>query len=170
MNLRKILPFESYTITTKLTPAQINEKLIGCVRINGARPPNNTTKEFRGTVHPFHFKIERILTYRNSFQPVIQGQVYQGLNESTIHVTMRPFIGVIVFMCFWLGTVGIVCSFILITALMRWKELLQHGFSPMMLIPFVLFIFGSLLCVVPFKMEAKNSKAFLENLFKDYSF
>ncbi len=170
MNLRKILPFENYTITTKLSVAQINERLIGCVRIHGTSASQNTIKEFRGTVHPYYFKIERIITYRNSFQPVIQGRVSQWLGESTIKITMRPVIGVIVFMCLWMGIIGIVCLCILIAALLRWKELLQHGFSLMLLIPFAMFIFGSLLFVLPFKWEAKNSKAFLENLFKDYSF
>jgi hypothetical protein len=77
---------------------------------------------------------------------------------------MRLFIFVLAFITFWLGTVGLVCIGIIIAGLFKFKQILQTGFSPMILIPFGMFAFVYLMTILTFKYESKISTQFLLNL------
>lgn len=67
-------------------------------------------------------------------------------------------------MSLWLGIVGLVCLALLFVGLLQVKHILMNGFSPMFLIPFVMFAFGILLTIFGFKSESKKAKEFLTEL------
>jgi hypothetical protein len=59
--------------------------------------------EFEGTVDGDRFRATRMIGYRNSFLPVIHGQVRTRGSGSVITLTMRLHIFVMIFMTIWLG-------------------------------------------------------------------
>ena len=108
--------------------------------------------------------MSRNINYRNSFLPLITGQVTTFLGQTQVNIKMRPVTIVLIFISFWLGVVGLVCLGILLIGLLKFRQILQEGFSPMLFIPFAMFAFGCLLTHFAFKGESKNSKEFLARL------
>jgi hypothetical protein len=167
MTLRFFLPFDNFKLQTKLTVAEVQSRLSNSIepKKNFRFSFNNKrTKPYEGEVIGTSFKINRIINYRNSFLPVIIGEISSRLDKTEISVRMRPVIAVLIFMSFWLGVVGLVCLGILIAAIAQFIQLLQHGFSPMILIPFIMFAFGYTLITFGYRIEAQKSKDFLKTL------
>jgi hypothetical protein len=52
----------------------------------------------------------------------------------------------------------------IIAGFSHYKQIMQHGFSPAVLGPFGMFVFGVLLTILPFKYESKKSIQFLSGL------
>jgi hypothetical protein len=77
---------------------------------------------------------------------------------------MRPAIIVLIFISSWLGIIGLMCIGALLTELLQLRQILQNGFSSMLLIPFGMFVFGCLFTYFAFKGDSKNSKKFLARL------
>lgn len=125
---------------------------------------NGSVKPYQGQITSSTFKMSRIINYKNSFLPQITGEVTSYLGETHISIKMRPVTFVLIFMSFWLGTAGLVCLGILLAGLSQLPQLFREGFSPFLLVPFVMFAFGSVLSIFAFKTETKKSKAFLEEL------
>ncbi len=157
-----ILPFEKLTIHTDLTPEQIKEKLEQFVEPyqmfrNTFKQPN---KPYNGKIQETSFRITRNINYRNSFLPVIKGKIMPNDygKGSQINITMSLHSFVIVFMTFWLfmvGGGGISLLFLMISS----GKFMLEG-----LIPVGMFIFGCLLTIIPFKIEANIAKKFLQEL------
>ena len=83
------------------------------------------------------------------------------------NIKMQPLISVLIFMSVWLDIVGIVCLWMIITAFIHIREIgqiFEGGFSPIIFVPFVMFIVGSLFTYFGFKFESKKSKEFLADL------
>lgn len=83
-----------------------------------------------------------------------------------VMITMRPAAFILVFMAFWLGMTGLVCIGIIVAGIAQFRQILHNGFSPAVIIPFVMFAFGSGLTFFAFKAESKVSKEFLADLLK----
>jgi hypothetical protein len=168
MNLQKILPFEDYVLASQLTVAEVYKYLAENIEPKRAFRfsvfSRTATKPYEGEISGNIFTISRIISYRNSFLPVITGNVSSLAGETQIHIKMKPVILVIIFMSFWLGVLGLVCIGMFLTGLLQFKEILRSGFSPMNLIPFGMFGFGWALIYFGFKAESKKSKAFLATL------
>ncbi|ACU59576.1 hypothetical protein [Chitinophaga pinensis] len=168
MNIKKYLPFENYVLTTRLPVMEVIKRLHNNIEISRglqlSHLNNSSGKPYTGEITSSTFKMSRIINYRNSFLPQITGEITSFLDETQIIIKMQPVTFVLIFMSFWLGTVGLACLGILLTGLSQLPLLFSEGFSPFVLIPFVMFVFGCLLCTLAFKTEAKKSKAFLEQL------
>lgn len=61
----------------------------------------DNAKYFEGTVNADGFHVRRIISYRNSFLPVIDGTIRGGASGSRIAVQMRMFVFVYVFGAIW---------------------------------------------------------------------
>lgn len=170
MNLKRILPYENYTIVTHLTPEEIVEKLIVNVQpkreIVFSFKPVQITKPYEGEVYKNGFKINRCIDYRNSFLPEISGNFSSFLGKTEVNISMRLFTLVKVFAILWLSVVGIVCIGIILSYIFLANNLSKIQFSPAILVPFGMFIFGCLLFTIPFKIESKKAKEFLNKLFE----
>lgn len=157
----KFLPYENYYLTTKLTPSQVTFTLkdnIIAPSQNIFRFNTNTAKPYEGYLEGNRFEISRIINYRNSFLPIINGQINSYGNGSRIHVKMRMHAFVSALMFVWLGFVTLLGSGI-INLLLREKRFYTDGFFILFM-----FLFGYGLTVGGFKYESAKSKKFLAYL------
>ncbi|MCT7970878.1 hypothetical protein [Laspinema olomoucense] len=148
-------------MTTYLSPHEVQEKLIAVVEpppqwvpVRWKRPE----KPYQGQIGEHSFKISRIISYRNSFLPQIEGRIHAQAKGSKIEIQMKLHRAVLIFMCVWLGIVG--------QAALMFLAVLFEEFHPLFLMPVGMFIFGLVLPLIGFIPEAKKSKQFLMELFQ----
>ncbi len=167
MNFKLLLPFDNFKLLTRLSATEVQH------RMESITEPRKTfrglfvtqkTKPYQGNVTGNQFEISRIITYRNSFLPLIRGRISTNMGQTEVAIWMRPVLFALIFMGFWLGIVGIICLAMAIEAFRQWEQLLAHGVSPVSLIPFGMFVFGYLLLLLAYKTESRKSKAFLMQL------
>jgi len=168
MILKNFLPFENYVLTTRLSAVEVLKRIAANVQekqgFSFSTFSRNYTKPYTGQIIGTTFTMSRNINYRNSFLPIIKGQITTYLGQKQVNIKMRPVIIVLIFISFWLGIVGLVCIGMLFAGLLQIKQILQNGFSPILFIPFGMFAFGCLLTHFAFKGESKNSKEFLARL------
>lgn len=168
LNLKKYLPFENYVLTTNLSADEVYQRLSDIIEpkktFRLSMFNRNSTKPYEGEISRNSFTISRIISYRNSFLPIIHDDISTLFGQTQIQIKMRPETFVVIFMSLWLGAVGLACIGMLLRGLFQIRQILQTGFSPMLLIPFGMFIFGCLLTILAFKEESKKSKKNLATL------
>jgi hypothetical protein len=168
MILKKFLPFENYVLTTKLSVDEVLNRLSSSIEkkqgFSFSALSRSHTKPYTGQITGTTFTMSRNINYRNSFLPEITGQINTYPGQTQVNIKMRPVIFVLVFISLWLGIVGLVCIGIILAGIFQFRQVLQNGFSPMLFIPFGMFVFGCLLAYFAFKGESKNSKEFLAKL------
>lgn len=155
-----LLPYETLTIRTYLTPDEVVDELDEVV---GPQPPFEflveSDKPYFGKVTDNCFKVRRVtsLFYRNMFRPVIIGKIQPDINGSIVHIKMRLSIPAIVVALFFaniiFGATGIM------DFLMKAQPLSLEIVWPMILIFFGIVIGG-------FKFEALLSRSFFRELFE----
>jgi hypothetical protein len=100
-------PFERLTIETPLTPEEARQRLAEVVEPKRLfRFFSRDHKPYQGDLDGYHFEVTRIIHYRNSFLPVIKGEIRSGLGGSVIDITMQPHLFAIIFMTLWFGVAG----------------------------------------------------------------
>lgn len=103
----RALPYHDFEIVSPLgaqaardaISAQVDSEKV--FRIGWQNRDN--VKYFEGTVGTDGFHLRRIISYRNSFLPVIDGTIQGGASGSRIAVKMRMFVFVYVFGAIWAG-------------------------------------------------------------------
>ena len=169
MTLRSLLPYDKFKLFTRLTVFEVQERLAKNIepkKVFVFSSFSTRSKPYEGEIVGASFKINRIIGYRNSFLPVIRGEISTGMEKTEISIIMRPTLGTIVFMSFWLGIIGIVCLVIITVAVRHAGEAFHQRFSPGGLIPFFLFAFGYGLMTIGYRVEARKSKNFLRTLWE----
>lgn len=162
--IKKLLPFEALVYHSSLTKEALLAHLqneieaeksfgIGFNRISYGKP-------YIGKIYHTQFEIKRAINYRNSFLPIIKGEIKDGISGSKIEVKMGLPDFVKVFMCIWLGIVFLVSLGTLYTLL--FDNALKEG--PFIFIPFVMLFAGVAMAVLGFKTESKKSITDLEEL------
>ncbi|WP_240410171.1 hypothetical protein [Flavisolibacter nicotianae] len=121
-------------------------------------------KPYQGKLVSDSFVISRIISGRNSFLPVIKGNISAYAGRTEISIRMRPVVAVLIFMTFWLGAVGFVCVGIIVSGILQFRQLTIHSFSPVALIPFGMFAFGYGLLILSYRAESHKSKTYLKQL------
>jgi len=111
---------------------------------------------FNGKIFEASFKIQRNINYRNSFLPVLIGEINETDSGTIITIKTRLNLFVIVFLCIWFGGVSLGC---LITPFADFE--IQFRF-----IPYIMLITGILITILPYKYEIKRAKEKLEELLK----
>jgi hypothetical protein len=168
MGFKKFLPVENYTLTTKLTVEEVRKRIADNVEpkksFRFSLISNSYTKPYEGNVTGNSFTISRVINYRNSFLPLINGNISNFVGQTQVKIKMQPVTFVLVFITVWLGVVGLVCLVTVIGIISKYKQIFKDGFSPFLLIPFAMFIFGCLLTYFAFKIESKKSKKFFAAL------
>jgi hypothetical protein len=160
------LPFDNFTITTNLNPEQVSEKLSNVIeppkrfRNSGiwAKPPS---KLYEGKISGYNFRINKIINYRNSFLPIIEGRICPDIIGCQIKIKMQLHMTVMIFMLFWLGNLlPTALSFIV-------AMIADNTINPLMgLAPLGMCLFAYILCMSGFNWEAKNAKKFFYELFQ----
>lgn len=161
MNMR-LLPYDCYDVQTPYTVEEIVSLLQSEVeKRKWLRFSSEGCKAFEGEVSWEGFKISRIINYRNSFLPIIEGRFRQEDRGVTLEIQMRPHALVSAFVCVWFLGVIVGMAAVIIGVIAKQVEL-----SPFLLIPFGLFVFGLLLVYGGFWTEAKKSKALLQDVLR----
>ena len=161
----KWLPYENFYVDTNLKPDAVQSDLETEV---GPDPGFTFTTIFSqrsecyflGSVANGTFRIRRQIYYRNSFLPRITGTIEPYLNGSRVHVKMMPHILVTIFMCMWMGGVGVAC---LVVLFIYTKA---ENFNAVTLVPFGMFLFGYVLFTGGFKFESIKAKTRLAEIFQ----
>jgi hypothetical protein len=127
---------------------------------------------YLGTLDGYKFEIRRIIHYRNSFLPIIKGEIRPDAGGSSIEITMHPHLVAIVLLIGLLAGAGLIFSIIIFGVI--YSALQSHGLSTISLtgllqgcmypIGFLLFVY--LLVTLPFKYESHKSIAFFRELFE----
>lgn len=158
----KIYPKDTFDIDTPLSASGIFSTLESEVEApKRFRWWSSSGKKYQGKFNQTDFKIWRIISYRNSFLPIVEGTITPTTSGSRIAVTMRLHRFVAAFMLFWLGGVSLaLVSFFIATMRGKMAPL------PALLIPLGMLLFGILLTSCSFWWEAKRTKPFLIELFK----
>ena len=123
--------------------------------------PSNIREYFNGTITDDTFRIQRNIQYFNSFLPVIRGRVEPTESGSEIRLKMSIHPLVKAFMAVWFIPLVLVCV----------AMLCQTGNPKQVPLPtqirlWGLLLFGILLAIVPFRIEAKKAQEKLESLFQ----
>jgi hypothetical protein len=159
----RFLPTENIILKTNLKETEIIDRLSNFVEpkktFRFGMLGNEATKPYEGRINDLTFDITRIITYKNSFLPRINGVIHHEYNGTTITVKMRLHSFVVVFIFIWCGGVGLGCIAVLKTLLA------DNKFHPASIIPFGMLIFLYALTMAAFKYESKKSKKDLQTLF-----
>jgi hypothetical protein len=105
----RLIPHERFTISSSHSVDTLRQRLRDNVeptkRFRFRFILSRASKAFEGEVGESSFKIHRIIGYRNSFLPQIEGRFERVLNRTDIHVTFRLHPLVIGFLALWSGIV-----------------------------------------------------------------
>lgn len=157
----KYLPIENITYKTRLKEEEVLKRLADSIepeKIRFGLFDSSATKPYEGQIDGASFRIKRIIRYRNSFLPRISGTIVKDFDGTTINVKMKLHPLVMVFICFWCGSVGL--AGITIMAI----SLRNASYEPASLIPFGMFIFAYGLTMGCFKYESNKSKSDLQTI------
>lgn len=164
MNVRlllKILPYKRLTLFSRLSPPEI-AALFGTqieplkwLRFGAGKTV------FQGEYSGGNIKMRRIITYRNSFLPVITGRMESAEGGSTLRLTMQPALAVSVCMAIWFG-------FVLLFLAIAVVGFLAGHFKQgvMILAPLGMLAFGVALVAGAFWFEARKQQPLLLELFQ----
>src|SRR5437870_3914502 len=84
-----ILPYYQFHIVTGLAPEEAAERLrevIGHPRWSRFLPHS---KPYEGEVVGYHFRVWRIIHYRNNFNPIIEGSISATLRGTCVTIQIR---------------------------------------------------------------------------------
>jgi hypothetical protein len=105
------MPYYRYEWNVQLSPEEVAARIAGITdkprsfweSFRGWSPGKGSKQHFRGTVSHLSFRLQRDIGYRNSFLPIIRGQISSEGRGSRIQMTMylHPFTAV--FMAAWLS-------------------------------------------------------------------
>ncbi len=161
----KFLPYERLKIGTSLSCQEALQRLENVVEPRRFRFLRIGVKPYQGKIEGLRFEVSRIIGYRNSFLPMIKGEIQTGTHDCSICISMRPHVFVLVFMLHWLGGVGLIFLGALAFSII---SLMQTGTADPSLLSFTggLFACGYALFFGGFKVEAIIAKNFFRELFE----
>ena len=167
----RFLPLSRVTLYTENPPDVVVAKLSNLVTTKwfSLKP---LPQPFRGSIQGTHFKVVRVLRWgRNSWQPVVVGDVVRVANGTVVHLRMRLHVFVAAFMVFWFG------GLLLGATMMSWRALTAGFGSPVgdgrqgagvsigLLVIAAMALAGFLMMSLAFWGEVKKAKlAFCEGL------
>lgn len=156
----KYLPYEDITYKTNLSEQEVLTRLSGFVEPKKFGLGRNYIKEYEGSIHNNSFEISRVIQYRNSFLPQINGRIQNGNDGVKIQLTMSLHAFVSFFLIVW-------CSFALIFFIgVSIKAIREKEISVELFLPLCMLLFVYALTMVGFKSESKKSKEYLRRSFE----
>src|SRR5215813_12578721 len=153
MFLSKFIPYEKYVLFTNLTSEQVLKVISEML---GSQ--NYADALYKGGINGNTFKATRHIKGRNSFLPIIRGNISATSNRTEITITMTLPITTVIFLLVWIGVTGVGCLKVLFPSLFN----LTEEDKPIWFLPFLFLLIGYLLTTFSFKSESKKSKEFLE--------
>ncbi|TXI95149.1 MAG: hypothetical protein E6Q35_10200 [Chryseobacterium cucumeris] len=155
----KYLPFERITYKTNLSEKEVLTRLSGFVEPKKFGLGKNYIKEYEGSIYNNSFEISKVIQYRNSFLPQINGKIQNENNGTQIQVTMSLHAFVFFFLIVW-------CSFALIFFIgVSIKTIREKEISVELFLPLGMLLFVYTLTMAGFKSESKQAKEYLRRSF-----
>lgn len=156
----KYLPYEDITYKTNLSEQEVLTRLSGFVEPKKFGLGRNYIKEYEGSIDNNSFEISRVIQYRNSFLPQINGRIQNGNDGVKIQLTMSLHAFVSFFLIVW-------CSFALIFFIgVSIKAIREKEISVELFLPLCMLLFVYALTMVGFKSESKKSKEYFRRSFE----
>ena len=153
-----LLPYKQLVFESSLSKEEVVRRLSLEVASRRWGWFERRTEKFEGAVTEGGFQISRIIRYRNSFLPVIQGRFYPLAKGVRIEVTMRLHMAVLIFSIVWLSIVGV-------GALAFGSQIIATGkIEAGMLIPFGMLLFFYLMVTIGFGVEASKARKQLSGI------
>jgi hypothetical protein len=117
-------------------------------------------KPFRGTVEGREFELVRVIRYRNSFLPVVHGRIEPAGDGSRVHVGMRLYPVVMVFLVLFAGMLGTqVVSALFTTSAVAGAQVRMLQF------PLGMLAFLWVMTIAGFWIEARKQERMLREIF-----
>ncbi|OXA76324.1 hypothetical protein SAMN05444397_10147 [Flavobacterium aquidurense] len=164
--IKKLLPFEKLVYQSTLSKEELINHLQNEIEAEKSFgfgvQKSSYSKPYIGKTNSNRFEIKRVVNYRNSFLPVIKGQIKDGINGAKINVKMGLVDFVKVFMILWLGAVSLGCAGAIYSLFFTDTANSEAGFF--MFIPFAMLLFGLAMVYFGFKTESKKSIKDLEGI------
>lgn len=160
----KLPLYRKITLHTQLTKDQVRQ-----VILENTTPRDNTilgvfnkqpSTKFKGFLYKDYFRIERVITYWNSFIPLISGQLNTLPNGTEVTLTFKPYAFVVVFIIIWTGIL------LFATAITFINGINHDTLTKEALIPIGMLIFGSILFTTLFNSEFDSAKEELIKILK----
>jgi hypothetical protein len=153
------LPFETLVIETSLSKEEVAANLADNIEpaktIRFWIKPDRKT--FEGHLINDEFKITRIISYRNSFLPVINGELQTIDNSTHITMKMRLHVAVIIFMTVWFSGIML----LLVIGLAN-----TNNHNAVLVVPFGMLLFGYALMMGCYLFESSRAKQILTEITK----
>lgn len=165
------LPYETLAIKTQLNNKELIQRITEVTDTTGDYHIFSfltSHKPYRGKIKIDGFEISRWINYRNSFLPIIRGEIAPELSGASIKIIMHPHFIVIIFIFILVsGSIAPILRQMLnaILALQSATSFINE-FSKVQfdLLVFPLFAYG--LTMFGFKIESIKSKKYLKELFE----
>jgi len=108
----KMIIFEKVRFYSPLSREELVTKLatkvrpIPWIKFTGFGMPKHG-KVFEGELAKDGFRLQRIINYKNSFLPKLNGKFVEKVNGTEIIVTIRPDMSVMIFLVLWFAFFGV---------------------------------------------------------------
>lgn len=155
----KYLPYEKYTFETPLSKEEVLRRISENIEKEQTLRLSwdKREKPYEGRINENSFRLKRIIGYKNSFLPILVAKIESRSGKTVLKVKMRLIHFVLGFMIFWM-------SGVLLGLIAFGIKSFTDEFTPAVLIPLGMLLFGYLLTTLPFKYESKRYKSFIEEL------
>ena len=151
----KLIPSDKIEIISPYSKSELEGRLKENIQpkrgieLRLSKPKNQKT--FEGILTQSGFKIQRVITGKNSFLPQIEGTIQEGLNGTKIKIDLTIHRFVVVFMAIWLGLIG----FFLIGTI---YGIITQDTNPMLaFMPLIMIAFGIGMVHFGYGSEKKKS-------------
>lgn len=146
-----LLPYRTFSIESPLTPSVAEDRLRNAIQATRWFPSSPRSTPFEGVLNGERFKVQRAISYRNSFLPCVQGALQPTEGGVRLVGTMRLHAAVIAFITIWFAGIGI-ASASAISSIMSGK-----GFHAEQLFPLGMLAFGIALVLGGFIPETRKA-------------
>jgi hypothetical protein len=157
-----LLPYKRLVFETQFSKDEIVRRLM--IEVAPRRPPldlfEKRPEKFEGEVSATGFKISRIIRYRNSFRPVVEGQLFPLVKGVRIEVRMRLHTTILIFSILWLSLAVVGAGAFIFQIISTGK------FEGAMFIPLGMLLFYCLLVTIGFGVEADKAGKLLGDIFE----
>lgn len=123
-----LLPYERFTIETRLTPDQVRRRLSAQVRPPSRKKARLGDTLFEGDIDAVRFEINQVPGWWSDSRPIIaEGRVHPAATGSTVQVLLR---------CVWSNLIGIqvLLPTILLSCVLIWYSVYFWGFILLVLV------------------------------------
>lgn len=157
-----LFPYQRLVFESPLSREEITRRLTRKVTKRRQDWFEKSTLPFEGTVSDTGFKVSRIINYRNSFLPVIDGRFFPLMRGVRVQVTVRLPANVLFFCVVWFSLVGLIG----LGSILSPSSVKGVSAFEMLIGVLAMSVFFYLLVTLSFRFEAKKASKLLSEVFE----